>query len=373
MILTEKSITIICLGAFSAVVVIYALYVRSKTSNKPEPYDSKKSEVNTSENRNINNVPGSLKDFDEYETRTGQRFPPLNSRRGMDEQYQYGNPGWPMRNRHPVLNYQMARNNEIGGSTPASVGDILAPPDVAGPILPLYGRGSFAYNSKMIRPNAPVPGYGEDTLGRYGSFGGSRSLPGPSVSDPRGMGVPVPNGSLKFYNERYNKDQFRMNRPSNFDVGSYTTDPGNSFPAGSSLPFQNTPSMATVNPITGSGDFYRPYGPNSAIDTAPFFGSVNAYSPFPEITSPWEKAGILTSVSKLNGEKQGSNILNLFRRAIAPLQDLWEYQVQDKNGFVIKLHERYIEDGDVVRHVIGKEELGPWKAHIFVQNKFVWV
>ena len=54
-------------------------------------------------------------------------------------------------------------------------------------------------------------------------------------------------------------------------------------------------------------------------------------------------------------------LLNLYRRNIAPLQDLFKYTVQDKDGFIIPLKETYLEDGDTVPEVIGKEVDGPWK------------
>jgi hypothetical protein len=127
-----------------------------------------------------------------------------------------------------------------------------------------------------------------------------------------------------------------------------------------------------------SGDFFRPQGPNSpnAAGNMPFYGNVDAYAPFQEINSPWEKAGILV---KHDGGNLGDHhleknheLLNLYRRAIAPVQDVWEYTVQDKNGFIIKLENRkFIENGDVVDHVIGKG--GPFKAHVFVQNKYIYV
>lgn len=253
--------------------------------------------------------------------------------------------------RHPVLEYKMAQDFINGGSTPATAGDILAPPDIAGPY------SDNAIFSKLVRPDQPVPGYGESSFGRYGSFGQDQNFPGPSVYDERGIGVTIPAGALKFYNERYNKDQFYMDRYSSSARDIKREDVSNIFPG---IPYQGQNS---------SSNFYRPYGPNSYINTMPFYGSVNSYSPFPEILSPWEKAGILTSSNR--DEKKNPEILNLYRRAIAPLQDLWEYQVQDKDDFVIKLYNRYIEDGDIVDHIIGKP--GRWIAHIFVQDKYIRV
>lgn len=97
-------------------------------------------------------------------------------------------------------------------------------------------------------------------------------------------------------------------------------------------------------------------------------GSVDACAPFPSVTTQFEKVGILTSFRGKN------TILNLFMRPIAPNQNLWEYQVQDKNGFIIKLDQtRYLEDGDEIKNIIGKHDMGPWRVHMFAQNKYVWV
>lgn len=348
-------LTCTCIGAISMVAVMY-LYLRSKSQKNSQ----------SNKNEKVKSYPFDLPFFN-FSDSSNPRIIPKE------------------RERHPVLDYQRRQSYKTGAFTPATPGDIFAPSDVAGPI-----------------DNFDPRGYGYSRGGeKYGSFG----YGGASVNDPRGMGVPVPNGALKFYNEMYNRDQFRMPNPhfappsppgiysmpssigpvlppstalspSGFPISGYPQYPGG-VPGYPGVPYQNRPNMATVNPITGAADFYRPYGPNSPADATPFFGSVNAYSPFPEITSPWEKAGILTSIRpKVQGERSGSNILNLYRRPIAPLQDLWEYQVQDKDGFVIKLDTPrggYLEDGDIVHHIIGKEELGPWRANIFVQNKYVWV
>ena len=66
-------------------------------------------------------------------------------------------------------------------------------------------------------------------------------------------------------------------------------------------------------------------------------------------------------------------ILNLYRKPVAPLQDLFDYAVQDKNGFIIKLRRTdFLEDGDIVPEVIGKESLGPWKVTQFIKDKYIW-
>ncbi len=247
---------------------------------------------------------------------------------GMDQQYSNGSVN--IRDEHPVLAYQMMHDKAIN---PANIGDPIRIPDVAGPA---------------------------------GMYGGVSSFVD-SLTISRGS-VPVPMGALKQSSERYNRDMFRFSPLARGTVPSAMGGPT----LGGSPP-RTTPSgfIPDMNRPLSSGDYLRPYGPNIPVDETPFFGSVNAYAPFPEITTPWEKAGILTSMRGEKSEKQ--EILNLFRRPIAPLQDLWEYQVQDKNGFVIKLEEKYLENADVVHHVIGKNGEGPWKVHIFVQNKYIWV
>lgn len=118
-----------------------------------------------------------------------------------------------------------------------------------------------------------------------------------------------------------------------------------------------------------SRDFHRPgnfYEVNYSPQI-PFFSSVNSFMPSSrEINTSWEKTGLLTSLKKDSKEE----ILNLYRRPIAPLQDLFEYMVQDKNGFVIPLeHETFLENNDIVKFVPGKK--GSFKVHIYVNNKWI--
>lgn len=241
-------------------------------------------------------------------------FPPA---RGIDRQYQ--NTHVNLRDRHPTLSYQMAHNK---GIVPASIGDPIRIPDISGP-REMYGDRDRFYNSRVIRPEARP--YNMDA-------------PGPYPGIP--MGVPVPAGTLKATDGYY----------------SYTPGYGSRGGLGEDFPYQQ-------RPLT-SGDFFRP-----GVSPSSFIGSVDAYAPFPEVNTPWEKAGILTST-----RHEKNAILNLYRRPISPMQELWEYQVQDKDGFMIKLDRvKYLEDGDLVHDVIGKHGLGPWRAHVFVRNKYVWV
>ena len=208
---------------------------------------------------------------------------------------------------HPVLSYQRRKDQ---GVEPANYKDPLRIPSVAGPLA--------------------VNGYFRDVY--YSRDNGFNK-------------VPVPAGALKETNERYNRDVFRQRL----------------VPIGAEFPYQE-------KPLT-SYDYFRPNSYNQPMDLQ-FFGNTNAYIPFQEIQTPWEKIGLLTSTR----ENVKGNILNLYRRSIAPLQDVWEYQVQDKDGFIIKLNNtKYLEDGDTVNDIIGKKGEGPWKVHIFVSNKYILI
>lgn len=118
-------------------------------------------------------------------------------------------------------------------------------------------------------------------------------------------------------------------------------------------------------PLTGMSYGMTPPGTG-------FVGSVDRTlsPPFPEVATPWEKAGLLTTLNP-----RDDTLLNLFRRPIAPGQDLWEYAVQDKDGFIVPFQNRitYLEDGDIIDSVLGKENKGRWRANIFSDNRYVWV
>lgn len=318
---------------------------------------------------------------------------------------QYSNPHLSVRDKHPVLAYQFIHDK---GINPANIGDPIRVPNISGP-MGLYGEPSNFVDSLSIskayfprRHEVQAAKDGKRIREPYADVG-----TGPFPGKP--LNIPIPMNTLKGSNEQYNPDMFRF---SPLAVGTVATALGNAIipstavqmsangvpipgypgPPGGPQGIYNMPrgygsseTLPQFSPTGGvitepganmpyqtrpviSGDFFRPYGPNVPVSGVPFFGSVNAYAPFPEVNNPWEKAGILTSI----GENTKEEILNLYRRPIAPLQDLWEYQVQDKNGFVIKLENiKYIENGDVIPHVIGKK--GPWKVHDFVQNKYIWV
>jgi hypothetical protein len=327
-------------------------------------------------------------------------YPPRN---GISAQY--SNPSISIRDRHPVLAYQYAHSK---GINPANIGDPIRVHNIGGGSQGLYGEtNSFTDALIFSKGSHPVDiqpkGRDEDLIagpGNNATDGAGYARRREAYSGDEGpypgkpLNVPVPASAMKVSNEGYNPDMFRFSPLAAGTIGTAVRDSrlyssmtangvplpiygekgwasrrheGYSLPYSGSLPEVTAPGAdfpAQTRPLA-SGDFFRPYGPNVPVQNVPFFGSVNSYAPFPEINTPWEKSGILTSLN------EKGRILNLYRRPIAPLQDLWEYQVQDKNGFVIKLAEKYLENGDVIPHVTGKE--GPWKVHDYVQNKYIWV
>lgn len=128
-------------------------------------------------------------------------------------------------------------------------------------------------------------------------------------------------------------------------------------------------------PLLSHG-YFRPYEPNAdlshdiasrlGVSDIPFYTSHNAFSPFPEVGGAWEKVGLATK----DGETGKDTLLNVYRRPIAPLNDHFEYNVQDRDGFVIKLRETFLQDGDKISHVDGKD--GTWTFRDYVKNKWVW-
>lgn len=189
------------------------------------------------------------------------------------------------------------------------------------------------------------------------------------------MNVPVPMGAMKDTSEKY-KRPFAMRAVGQQSIPLTRGGTPLIYPArgpyygvrgGQTFPDQ-------MRPI-GSANFFKPYGPNDTLENIPFYSKVDSFHPFPEVMTDYEKIGLFVRESKcqrndLDCEEGNSEILNAYRRPIAPLQDLFEYMAQDKNGFIIKLHEKYLNNGDIVPRIIGKG--GPFRLHAFEQNKWIW-
>lgn len=116
-------------------------------------------------------------------------------------------------------------------------------------------------------------------------------------------------------------------------------------------------------PLTGGG------GPG-VISSSQFVGSTY-FGPAPPVDTTWVKLGILVNdVSANTGRPKDQKILDLYGREIAPAQELYQYQVKDKNGFFIPLNQNwYLEDGDVINNIPGKP--GRWR--IVNEKRYVWV
>lgn len=172
---------------------------------------------------------------------------------------------------------------------------------------------------------------------------------GPTVGVP--MGVPVPAGTLKETSEKYDAPFYRALRPLESDDFFKPYDLGQPSP----------------NIVVSDTPFYRRR--ISSSPNLPFVSSVNAFAPRKEVDTKWEKMGIIQTV-----DPKDNTIMNIYRRPIAPLQDLYEYAVQDKDGFIVPLVGiAYLENGDTIKSVAGRESLGPWKVNIYVSNKYVWM
>jgi|688.fasta_scaffold17193_3 hypothetical protein len=222
--------------------------------------------------------------------------------------------------KNPVLNYQRQASR---GRDPATLGDPIIPKVNIGPSRSLYQA--------------------------YDNFSGP--YPGKSLN------VPVPQGSLKMSSEKWKYPFYYQQKPlAPYDYFKPYGPNAESMQASLSGGFAD-------NPYYTNGGTY-PYAVGYTGDgSIPFIGSVDAYAPFAEVTTPWEKTGILTS--------DGDRIMSLYRQPIAPLQNIFKYMVQDKDGFMIPLNETYLENNDIISHIPGKS--GIWKVHIYVNNKYIWV
>lgn len=166
--------------------------------------------------------------------------------------------------------------------------------------------------------------------------------------------VPVPAGSLKATSDKYN-----YQKPYLF---------GGGYPTGSSddwSEFDQLPGKIT------SSKYFSPYRHYPQVYSGYPAGltSVNSYYPAPEVNTKWEKIGLLTTT-----DPNDETLVNLYRRPISPYHDLWEYNIQTKDGFVIPLtNQSLLEDGDLIPEIKGLESKGEWKVQSFTENKYVWV
>lgn len=213
-------------------------------------------------------------------------------------------------------------------------------------LVSICGLFTIAFVSKtkkkqhveVITPviDIPLPPPSFPNRGKYNrAYGNTITSDGPQPGEM--MGVPVPAGTLKSTNDRYNTPFIRMSRTRRSD------------------------------------DFFRPYGSHplerrslNPSDRVEFVGSADAFAPIPEVGGGWEKIGLFI---RLGPGKDG--MMNAYRRPIAPQQDLFEYTAQTRDGFIIRLENtKFLEDGDRVS-ITGKP--GLWRLKSYVNDKYVWV
>jgi len=292
---------------------------------------------------------------------------------------------------NPLLKHQ---RNATGGNVPTVQGDPIRTPTYVGPNVGGYRLWSCnqpwvpAYNivtdpdfasriaqtetTQETKAERPQPEdiridtykspyeYDISTRGPGGpdSLGpGSGPYPGLGPYPGMGVPVPVPRGSLKKTNENYGYPFYKVSRP--LKPYDYFKPFGPNQNVNQEANYADTPFYDRPGSI---------YSPGFAGRDIPFISSVNAFAPLPEVQSSYEKRGILQTL-----DENDTNILNVYAKPIAPLQDLYRYSVQDKDGFIVPLEETYLEDGDVIRSVPGKEGLGKWKYRDFVKDKYVWM
>jgi hypothetical protein len=287
---------------------------------------------------------------------------------------------------NPILNYYW---NYQKGINPATLGDpIRISTNNFGPVNNDTNENSY---SQYVRKGGNTYNY---MGGNEGFVDGRNPIQSSTlnetneqnhkafyIADDRGVGVLPQVGS---YNDRpYSNnipfDVYQNRYGSKKNIHDYE---------------RNVSGMLNVQRPNTSQDFLRPYERSDNLSNVdffnnrsvslPFISSVDKFLPAASVNTAFEKVGLLISndghhyhglSNKDDDEKNYHNdeaMMNLYRRPIAPLQDLWEYQVQDKDGFVIPLEGRnYLEDGDIVDHVIGKGRRS-WKVRMFMNNKYIW-
>jgi hypothetical protein len=138
------------------------------------------------------------------------------------------------------------------------------------------------------------------------------------------------------------------------------------------LPPLQRPSFYTTDHYDGpigvavpEGTIKPNYRPNTGYGG--YVSSVDLWAPGREVMTSWQKIGLLIEVENTPTPK----IMNLYGRPIAPLQDLYQYQVQDKDDFVIPLNQKLLEDGDFVYDIPGKP--GKWRTKLYQTSKYIWM
>lgn len=97
-------------------------------------------------------------------------------------------------------------------------------------------------------------------------------------------------------------------------------------------------------------------------------GDPNPYGIYQPVDTPWDKVGIATSI-----DENDNTTLTVYKRAIDPYREFYQYIVEDKNGIVIPLKQTYLEDNENIGKIVGKESKGDFKVHLFGKDTYVYV
>ena len=74
----------------------------------------------------------------------------------------------------------------------------------------------------------------------------------------------------------------------------------------------------------------------------------------------WQKVGVLTG---------DNDTLNLYSRPTTYNDDMWQYRVEDKDGFFVDIGEmQTLKTGNVVYSVPGKSSITNWKVNIYKRD-----
>lgn len=134
--------------------------------------------------------------------------------------------------------------------------------------------------------------------------------------------------------------------------------------------FYPYPSIVTPNEFRG--DIY-PYNRFDG-DGHRFVGEIGSTF-VPSIPDGrFHKVGLLTQ--KVSSHDKKNVILNLYKRTISDYAEIYEYSIEDRDGFIIPLKSKVhgdfnrLENGDVIDGVLGYENNGPFNVNIFNDSIF---
>lgn len=126
------------------------------------------------------------------------------------------------------------------------------------------------------------------------------------------------------------------------------------------------------NPVPKSTGVTGVFDSKALASTNPRYASstvrnVTTSSQFKEYNPSWERIGNVFTV-----DENDDSIMTLYARPIAPERDLWEYRAEDKDGMILNIpNTSYLESGDTIPRIPGKEAKGAWKTDFANANRWI--